>query len=310
MNRFRDPELRAMFSGFGHVLDVEIIFNERGSKGFGFVTFSKSEDADKARAKLDGSVVDGRKIEVNNATARVHSKPRTSPPSIGGGAPGSGPPNATLFKNLDTLASSLLGPPPSGAPTAVDPLRNIGVAAALQQQRAVAAAAAAGRPLGSFVRGPVNPGALGLPAGLLSLPHIPNLLRPPMAGIPGLPGMMTPTAAANNMILQDILLQSLIQQASGVSAGFPGAIPQPATSSVGSFTPGASLPVSAAALALAAAGQSNANPPGNASQLPVSSFSSPYASLGAQSQDTFGQITGNIGPIHNRSGNYQRFTPY
>ena len=123
-----------MFSGFGHVLDVEIIFNERGSKGFGFVTFSKSEDADKARAKLDGSVVDGRKIEVNNATARVHSKPRTSPPSICG-APGPVVPSSgALFKNLDNLASSLLGPPPAGAP-GIDPLRNIGVAAALQQQR-------------------------------------------------------------------------------------------------------------------------------------------------------------------------------
>ncbi|XP_031343776.1 RNA binding protein fox-1 homolog 3-like isoform X1 [Photinus pyralis] len=30
--RFRDPDLRAMFGQFGPILDVEIIFNERGSK--------------------------------------------------------------------------------------------------------------------------------------------------------------------------------------------------------------------------------------------------------------------------------------
>lgn len=47
--RFRDPDLRQMFGQFGKILDVEIIFNERGSKGFGFVTFENSADADRAR---------------------------------------------------------------------------------------------------------------------------------------------------------------------------------------------------------------------------------------------------------------------
>ncbi|XP_035707073.1 RNA binding protein fox-1 homolog 1 isoform X6 [Folsomia candida] len=42
--RFRDPDLRAMFGPFGPILDVEIIFNERGSKGFGFVTFAAAAD--------------------------------------------------------------------------------------------------------------------------------------------------------------------------------------------------------------------------------------------------------------------------
>uniref|UniRef100_A0A673LQV8 RNA binding fox-1 homolog 3b n=1 Tax=Sinocyclocheilus rhinocerous TaxID=307959 RepID=A0A673LQV8_9TELE len=60
-----------MFCQFGKILDVEIIFNERGSKGFGFVTFETSADADRAREKLNGTIVEGRKIEVNNATARV-----------------------------------------------------------------------------------------------------------------------------------------------------------------------------------------------------------------------------------------------
>ena len=49
---------------FGPILDVEIIFNERGSKGFGFVTFANSSDADRAREQLHATVVEGRKIEV------------------------------------------------------------------------------------------------------------------------------------------------------------------------------------------------------------------------------------------------------
>ncbi|CAG5122314.1 unnamed protein product, partial [Candidula unifasciata] len=76
--RFREADLRQLL-GFGNILDVEIIFNERGSKGFGFVTFANSSDADRAREKLNGTVVEGRKIEVNNATARVMTKKVTTP---------------------------------------------------------------------------------------------------------------------------------------------------------------------------------------------------------------------------------------
>ncbi|XP_018112128.1 RNA binding protein fox-1 homolog 2 isoform X5 [Xenopus laevis] len=78
--RFRDPDLRQMFGQFGKILDVEIIFNERGSKGFGFVTFETSADADRAREKLHSTVVEGRKIEVNNATARVMTNKKSVTP--------------------------------------------------------------------------------------------------------------------------------------------------------------------------------------------------------------------------------------
>uniref|UniRef100_A0A8C6M4L0 RNA binding protein fox-1 homolog n=1 Tax=Nothobranchius furzeri TaxID=105023 RepID=A0A8C6M4L0_NOTFU len=77
--RFRDPDLRQMFGQFGKILDVEIIFNERGSKGFGFVTFESASEADRAREKLNGTIVEGRKIEVNNATARVVAKKPQTP---------------------------------------------------------------------------------------------------------------------------------------------------------------------------------------------------------------------------------------
>ncbi|XP_058851794.1 RNA binding protein fox-1 homolog 1 isoform X5 [Acipenser ruthenus] len=82
--RFRDPDLRQMFGQFGKILDVEIIFNERGSKGFGFVTFENSADADRAREKLHGTVVEGRKIEVNNATARVMTNKKPVNPYANG----------------------------------------------------------------------------------------------------------------------------------------------------------------------------------------------------------------------------------
>ena len=41
------------------VQDVQIIFNERGSKGFGFVTMMGEEAAEKAKAHLDGTVIMG-----------------------------------------------------------------------------------------------------------------------------------------------------------------------------------------------------------------------------------------------------------
>ncbi|XP_019342110.1 RNA binding protein fox-1 homolog 1-like isoform X2 [Alligator mississippiensis] len=64
--RFRDPDLRQMFGGFG------------------FVTFDSSQDADRAREKLNSTIVEGRKIEVNNATARVVTKKPPVAPVVNG----------------------------------------------------------------------------------------------------------------------------------------------------------------------------------------------------------------------------------
>jgi RNA recognition motif-containing protein len=62
------------------------------SRGFGFVTFSTSEEADAAIAALDGDEVDGRRIKVNRANARGGD----------GGGGGGG-----LFRHLTTHSLSL-----------------------------------------------------------------------------------------------------------------------------------------------------------------------------------------------------------
>jgi len=76
--RFREPHLFYLFEKFGEVIDVEIIYNDKGSKGFGFVTLAKSDDADRARLSLHGSPVEGRIIEVNLATPKITPANRPS----------------------------------------------------------------------------------------------------------------------------------------------------------------------------------------------------------------------------------------
>lgn len=51
--------------GYGDLVHAEVIFNERGSKGFGFVTFSNPEDALRAKNDVSGRIVDGRRVEVS-----------------------------------------------------------------------------------------------------------------------------------------------------------------------------------------------------------------------------------------------------
>ncbi|RWS07148.1 RNA binding protein fox-1 3-like isoform X3, partial [Dinothrombium tinctorium] len=72
--KFGDSELRALCEPYGRVYSAEVIYNDRGSKGFGFVTFERLCDADRARQELNNSIVEGRKIEVNKATAKGRNK--------------------------------------------------------------------------------------------------------------------------------------------------------------------------------------------------------------------------------------------
>jgi len=85
--RFREHNLIMLFGQFGNVEDAEIIYNDKGSKGFGFITMARSQDADVARLKLHNTIVEGRIIEVNLATPK-NTANRQNPFSTGSQAAG------------------------------------------------------------------------------------------------------------------------------------------------------------------------------------------------------------------------------
>ena len=79
-----------LFGKFGNVEDAEIIYNDKGSKGFGFVTMSRGEDADNALIRLDHSIVEGRIIEVNLAVPKVTGFKKSPEDSAPGEVSGKG----------------------------------------------------------------------------------------------------------------------------------------------------------------------------------------------------------------------------
>ncbi|KAF9998323.1 hypothetical protein BGZ79_008001, partial [Entomortierella chlamydospora] len=67
-----DSDLHNAFSDYGQVLD-SIVMRDRDtgrSRGFGFVTFSNSNEADAAVRGLNEQDLDGRRIKVNLANER------------------------------------------------------------------------------------------------------------------------------------------------------------------------------------------------------------------------------------------------
>ncbi|CAF1160449.1 unnamed protein product [Rotaria sordida] len=60
-------KLAEVFGKYGTTFDVEVVYNERGSKGFGFVTFLAKKDALEAKRRMDREIVDGRRLVVNFA---------------------------------------------------------------------------------------------------------------------------------------------------------------------------------------------------------------------------------------------------
>ena len=79
---FREGDLARLFSSFGMVTDAEVVTNEKGSKGFGFVSLSSPEEAAVAQRALHGSVIEGSRIEVNRATPRVRPLPGSRSPFV------------------------------------------------------------------------------------------------------------------------------------------------------------------------------------------------------------------------------------
>ena len=68
-----EDTLHSTFSQYGDLEEVKIITDrETGrSRGFGFVTFVNGQDADDAIQSLNGTELDGRNLNVNEARERA-----------------------------------------------------------------------------------------------------------------------------------------------------------------------------------------------------------------------------------------------
>jgi RNA recognition motif-containing protein len=80
-----DHALNEAFAQYGEVTEAKVISDrDTGrSRGFGFVTFSDASAADQAIQAMDGTVLDGRNIRVNEAQQRSNDR-------RGGGGGGGG----------------------------------------------------------------------------------------------------------------------------------------------------------------------------------------------------------------------------
>ena len=60
----RDPSLRKSGVGnvFGNILSCKVVCDENGSKGYAFVHFETQEAADKAIEKMNGMLLNDRKV--------------------------------------------------------------------------------------------------------------------------------------------------------------------------------------------------------------------------------------------------------
>lgn len=64
-----DKDLSSLFSPYGEVSEAVVIKEKHSgrSKGFGFVTFVKNEDGNKAVSEMNDKEVQGRQIKVSEA---------------------------------------------------------------------------------------------------------------------------------------------------------------------------------------------------------------------------------------------------
>src|SRR5438309_3650566 len=81
-----ENDLRDMFAAHGTVMEANLMMDRMSGRprGFGFVTMSSDDEAEKAIQALNGASVDGRNLTVNVA------KPREERSGGGGGGGGGG----------------------------------------------------------------------------------------------------------------------------------------------------------------------------------------------------------------------------
>ena len=82
--------LRNLFSEFGTVDSVKIIFDRvsGNSKGFGFIEMNTDEEANAAISGVNGREFDGRQLRVNEAMDKPDKPRRDRGPRFGGGGGG------------------------------------------------------------------------------------------------------------------------------------------------------------------------------------------------------------------------------
>ena len=77
-----DHDLRSAFEQHGHVSSVQVM-TDRGTgkpRGFGFVRMPNSDDAEEAIMRMNGKMICGRQISVNEANDRGSDKDRGPEP--------------------------------------------------------------------------------------------------------------------------------------------------------------------------------------------------------------------------------------
>lgn len=87
-----DQQLAQLFGAFGDVVEATIVMDRATgqSKGFGFVEMANDEDARKAIAALNGTMMGNRTIRVNEAQPRPERGSRGGGGGYGGGGYGGG----------------------------------------------------------------------------------------------------------------------------------------------------------------------------------------------------------------------------
>ncbi|XVF81586.1 hypothetical protein PTKIN_Ptkin15bG0166900 [Pterospermum kingtungense] len=76
-----EKSLKDAFSSFGHVSEVRIMYDKDTgrSRGFGFVHFSKEDEAICAKDAMDGKALLGRPLRISFALERVRGAPVVVP---------------------------------------------------------------------------------------------------------------------------------------------------------------------------------------------------------------------------------------
>jgi RNA recognition motif-containing protein len=83
-----EDNLREAFKECGEVLETKIIMDRYSgrSRGFGFVTFTNNEDAQKAITQKDGTALDGRTLSVSEAREDPNRQGGNRDRNYGGGS--------------------------------------------------------------------------------------------------------------------------------------------------------------------------------------------------------------------------------